>query len=148
MKKKEQINLEFGLFEVTGSLLKTLKHTIKKELEKKGLKFSPEEFHIFILIIYKKFNSVSKLCGAHSGTHKSNISRIIKSLETKGYIKEEIDCLDRRKKIFTCATVELQESINNIVLNTIEQFKEKVGEDKVNTFIQIGLEMLDINENI
>ena len=77
------------------------------------------------------------------------MTRALKNLEEKGYIYKEKDVFDRRSvKIFLTDKGKEKKGKAIATVKTFNQFvKERIPEEKLNTFIQVSSLIMDWTEN-
>ena len=83
------------------------------------------------------------------GLESRSLTRALKNLEEKGYIYKEEDAFDRRSvKIFLTEKGKEKKGKAIATVKTFNQFvKERIPEEKLNTFIQVSSLIMDWTEN-
>ena len=83
------------------------------------------------------------------GLESRSLTRALKSLEEKGYIYREKDAYDKRSvRIYLTEKGKEKKGKAIETVKTFNQFvKERIPEDKLNTFIQVSTLIIDWTEN-
>lgn len=118
-------------------LIKKFKCDIQSELHNIGCNLTNEEIYIYILIVYKKINTVSEINKQLFNSHKSNVSRMIKHLIQQKYIVTIPDNKDKRVKHFISCNEKFKNQFSQIIVKTNNKYKNKVNEQEYQVFLQI-----------
>jgi DNA-binding MarR family transcriptional regulator len=81
---------------------------------------------------------------------KSGVSKMLGTLEKKGYIIRETDKNNRRKIIITLTTKGYKaiEHLDNIINDYLTEYINAVGEDYLKQFFEIINHLYQVNENV
>lgn len=99
----------------------------------------------FIMLNIDKEGTPSTQLGPKMGMEPTSLSRTLKTMEEKGWIRREIDKNDKRKVLIflTEEGVEKRRIAKDVVLSFNERIVDAIPKGKLNTFFEVA-ERIDI----
>jgi len=99
----------------------------------------------FILLIVDKEGTPSTQIGPRMGMEPTSLSRTLKTMENRGYIRRKIDKLDKRKVLIllTEAGLEKRREVRDIVVGFNQKLHDKIPKGKLKVFFEV-MEKIDV----
>ncbi|MGB0933605.1 MAG: MarR family winged helix-turn-helix transcriptional regulator [Lishizhenia sp.] len=93
----------------------------------------------FILLIVDKEGTPSTQIGPRMGMEPTSLSRTLKTMEERGYIRRQADKIDKRKVFIflTDAGVQQRREVRDIVLAFNEKLRSKIPKGKLKVFFEV-----------
>lgn len=133
----EDYDFDLLILSHVKKLVKKIKCETKTELINNNCNLSDEEIYVYILIVFKKINTVSLIEKHIYNSHKSNISRIIKNLLNQNYINQIKSQEDKRIKYFTVKNEDFKNMLLKIIVKVNDKYKQKVTKEEYEIFLKI-----------
>jgi len=131
-----------------GNIDFSLRHTWHKISRMYNQKAAQENLTIsigFILLIVDKEGTPSTQIGPRMGMEPTSLSRTLKTMENRGYIRRKIDKLDKRKVLIllTEAGLEKRREVRDIVVGFNQKLHDKIPKGKLKVFFEV-MEKIDV----
>lgn len=93
----------------------------------------------FILMIIDKEGTPSTQLGPRMGMEPTSLSRTLKTMEDAGYIRRQIDEIDKRKVLIylTESGVQKRKETKKVILDFNDQVFSKISKTKFNAFLDV-----------
>lgn len=94
----------------------------------------------FIMLNIDKEGTPSTQLGPKMGMEPTSLSRTLKTMEEKGWIRREVDKNDKRKVLIflTDEGIEKRKIAKDVVLNFNERIAQSIPKGKLNTFFEVA----------
>ena len=103
----------------------------------------------FILMIVEKEGIPSTQIGPRMGMEPTSLSRTLKTMEERGYIRRETDKIDKRKVLIflTPEGVEKRREVRDIIVVFNEKLHAKIPKGKLKVFFEVMEKIDDTVDN-
>lgn len=93
----------------------------------------------FILLVVDKEGTPSTQLGPRMGMEPTSLSRTLKTMETKGYIKKVIDGEDKRRVLIflTDLGVSIRREVREVVIGFNDKLEQKITKEKLIVFFEV-----------
>ena len=93
----------------------------------------------FILLVVDKEGTPSTQLGPRMGMEPTSLSRTLKTMETKGYIKKVIDGEDKRRVLIflTDLGVSIRREVREVVIGFNEKLEQNITKEKLIVFFEV-----------
>lgn len=127
-------------------VLRHLWHKISRMYNQKANEYGLTVSIGFILLNVDREGTPSTQLGPKMGMEPTSLSRTLKTMEDKGFIRREPDAIDKRKVLIflTEKGIEQRKQARQVVLDFNERLMSNIPKGKLKTFFEVA-ERLDVS---